>query len=180
MVVTIDSFLTSHQSNSILEYCKNTLILEEGKLSQDNNTSIRKSKVAFSKLTNFEFLIGSLIKELSRHYKFSGYKIENDFTFQFTEYQINEYYNWHTDSGNTSNAKRRISVVILLNDDYEGGDLVLKVNENEEIMNKKMGNLFLFDSNTLHKVTPVNFGTRYSLVTWVGLKEDKDYEKKLL
>lgn len=180
MNVTIDSFLTNSQSNSILEYCKNTLILEEGKLSRDINIDIRKSKVAFSKLTNFEFLIGSLIKELNRHYKFEGYQIENDFTFQFTEYQVNEYYNWHTDSGNTSNAKRKISIVILLNDDYEGGDLVLNVNENEKIMDKKIGNLFLFDSNILHKVTPINFGIRYSLVTWVGLIENKDYVKKLI
>jgi predicted 2-oxoglutarate/Fe(II)-dependent dioxygenase YbiX len=180
MNVTIDSFLTNSQVSTILDYCKNTLILEDGKLSRDDNNSIRKSKVAFTKLNDFEFLIAFLIKEINRNYKFDGYQIDSDFKFQFTEYQLNEYYNWHTDSGNTPNAKRRISVVILLNDDYEGGDLVLKINGNEEIMDKKIGNLFLFDSNILHKVTPVQFGVRYSLVTWVGLKENNDHKKKLI
>lgn len=180
MNVTIDSFLTNSQSTSILDYCRNELVLEEARLSQDTNTNIRKSKIAFTKLNNFEFVTGLLIKEINRHYKFDGYQIDNDFTFQFTEYQINEYYNWHTDSGNTPNAKRRISVVILLNDDYDGGDLILNVNGVEEIMDKKIGNLFLFDSSILHKVTPVQLGIRYSLVTWVGLKESTDYEKKLI
>ncbi len=180
MNVSVESFLTISQSNSILDYCKNNLILEEAKLSQDVNLSVRKSKVGFSKLSSFEFLIGQLIKEINRNYKFEGYQIDTDFTFQFTEYQVGEYYNWHVDSGNTPNAKRRISVVILLNDNYDGGDLLLNVNNNEEIMSKGIGNLHMFDSSILHKVTPVEIGTRYSLVTWVRLKENTDYKKKLI
>jgi predicted 2-oxoglutarate/Fe(II)-dependent dioxygenase YbiX len=180
MNVSVKSFLTIPQSKTILDYCNDNLILEEAKLSQEVNLSVRKSKVGFSKLSSFEFLIAQLIKELNRNYKFDGYQIDTDFTFQFTEYQVGEYYNWHTDSGNTTNAKRRISVVILLNDDYEGGDLLLNVNNNEEVMNKGIGNLHMFDSSILHKVTPVEIGTRYSLVTWIGLKETTDYEKKLI
>lgn len=180
MNVTIESFLTSSQSKSILDYCKNNLILEDAKLSQETNLNVRKSKVAFTKLTNFEFIIGLLIKELNRHYKFDGYQIDSDFVFQFTQYEQNEFYNWHVDSGNTPNAKRRISIVILLNDEYEDGDLMLNINGKEITMNKKIGNLFLFDSSILHRVTPVKNGIRYSLVTWVGLKENNDHQKKLL
>ena len=180
MNFTVNSFLTVSQANSILNYCKDELILEDAKLSRDVNLSVRKSKVAFNKLSNFEFLIGLLIKELNRYYKFDGYELNTDFTFQFTEYQQDEYYNWHTDSGNTPNAKRRISVVILLNDDYDGGELILKINDNDVIMNKEIGDLHIFDSSILHKVSPVKSGVRYSLVTWVGLKENIDYVKKLL
>lgn len=177
---TIESFLTEIQTSEVLSYCKNTLTLEDGKLNISDSSSVRKSKVAFTKLDGFDFLTGLLLKEVNRNYKFDGYQIDTDITYQFTEYQEGEFYDWHTDSGNTPNAKRRISVVILLNDDYEEGDLVLKIDGEERIMDKKTGNLFLFDSSILHKVNPVKSGTRCSLVTWIKLKETDDYVKRLI
>ena len=64
MNISVESFLTISQSNSILDYCKSNIVLEEGKLNQDVNLSVRKSKVGFSKLSSFEFLIGQLISPL--------------------------------------------------------------------------------------------------------------------
>lgn len=179
MYNSINSFLTKSQSSSILDYCKNTLSLKEAKVSKGIMES-RKSKVAFTKLNNFEFLITSLINEINKYYSIDGYQLDTDFTFQFTEYGVGEYYKWHTDSGTMPNTKRHISVIILLNDEYIGGELVLKIDNTDIVMNKTIGNLFLFDSNILHKVNPVEFGKRYSLVTWIGLIESSQYQKKLI
>lgn len=176
----VESFLTEPQVLSILDFCKTRLILEEAKLSRDSNNDVRKSMVAFTNLNDFEFLHTLLIKELNRHFIFDGYEIDMNVTYQFTKYNVGDYYNWHTDSGQSSQAKRKISVVILLNEDYVGGDLVLKIGGEEVIANKKTGNMFLFNSSTLHKVTPVESGVRYSLVTWLGLKETINHQKKLI
>lgn len=59
-----------------------------------------------------------------------------------------------------------LSVLGCLNNDYEGGELVMWENE---IINLKAGDIMIFPSNFLypHKVMPVTKGTRYSYVSWV-------------
>ena len=59
-----------------------------------------------------------------------------------------------------------LSIVGLLNDDYEGGEFIMF--EDKKIDTKK-GDLLIFPSNFLypHKVTPVTKGVRYSYVSWV-------------
>jgi len=65
-----------------------------------------------------------------------------------------------------SATKRQISGIILLNDDFEGGEL--KFYKKMYQPELKKGTCILFPSNMLfpHRVTPVTKGTRYSIVTW--------------
>ena len=87
---------------------------------------------------------------------------------QYTEYYSSEKgkYDWHVDVGNGSMSMRKISAVLLLNDDYEGGDLQIK-HVGEEL-DKTKGNLFIFPSYLMHRVTTVTKGVRKSLVIWAG------------
>jgi predicted 2-oxoglutarate/Fe(II)-dependent dioxygenase YbiX len=59
-----------------------------------------------------------------------------------------------------------LSLVGLLNDDFEGGNFVMF---QDEVIELKTGDLMIFPSNFLypHKVTEVTNGTRYSFVSWV-------------
>jgi len=97
-------------------------------------------------------------------------------------YQIGRYsadtsghYDWHQDClgtwnsiYNTSNINlnqktRKISMSLLLNDDYDGGQLdIWGYNQNAH----KKGSIIFFPSWMIHRVTPVTKGTRYSLVAW--------------
>ena len=88
--------------------------------------------------------------------------------FQFTHYKKKQFYDWHIDRGYGSNYARKLSFSIQLTDPstYKGGDLLLKDSAKEDIMNRKIGTLIIFPSFTLHKVTPVTKGERYSLVGW--------------
>ena len=58
-----------------------------------------------------------------------------------------------------------LSIIGLLNDDYEGGELIMF--EDKKIDTKK-GDLMIFPSNFLypHQITPVTKGVRYSYVSW--------------
>jgi predicted 2-oxoglutarate/Fe(II)-dependent dioxygenase YbiX len=58
-----------------------------------------------------------------------------------------------------------LSVIAGLNDDYEGGELVI----NEDVIRLNQGQVIVFPSNFLypHKVNNVTRGTRYSSITWV-------------
>ena len=78
-------------------------------------------------------------------------------------------YNLHTDHHNTS--PRHLSVIINLNDDYEGGDLVFTDQREKEIKRLKLGkgSIVFFPSNFMypHGIQPITKGTRYSIVAWL-------------
>jgi predicted 2-oxoglutarate/Fe(II)-dependent dioxygenase YbiX len=59
-----------------------------------------------------------------------------------------------------------LSIIGLLNDDFEGGELIMF--EDKKIETKK-GDILIFPSNFLypHKIAPVTKGVRYSYVSWV-------------
>ena len=78
------------------------------------------------------------------------------------------------DKGNNSiigGRVRKLSMTILLNDDYEGGDFQFATYAKEqcEVVTpeyNKQGTVIVFPSDMEHRVLPVTKGTRYSLVTW--------------
>ena len=86
---------------------------------------------------------------------------------QFTEYEgTGSHYDWHPDVGPGKN-KRKISITVQLNDDYEGGEL--QINPGMPVTAEKgRGNVIVFPSVLLHKVNPIVRGNRYSLVSWIS------------
>ena len=114
--------------------------------------------------------------------KIKGFELDKIENFQFTKYELNGHYEWHTDSMNFDYyAKRFCSVVIQLNNEYDGGELLYKDHNDDIVEFKKgVGNLFIFNSSTLHKVNPIIRGERYSLVSWISLKEISNFKKTLI
>ena len=58
-----------------------------------------------------------------------------------------------------------LSVLGVLNDDYEGGEFYLV----DEKTNLSKGDIIIFPSNFMypHKVEPVTKGIRYSYISWI-------------
>ena len=81
-------------------------------------------------------------------------------------YTEGQHYNWHHDAdpNNRDSRCRTISVVLYLNDNFEGGgtEFIDKVRKPEP------GQALFFPSNWtfLHSAQPVTKGKKYSLVTW--------------
>ena len=66
---------------------------------------------------------------------------------------------------------RKLSMTVLLNDNYEGGEFQFVTYNKEECdINtpefNKTGSIVVFPSDVEHRVTPVTKGIRYSLVVW--------------
>lgn len=73
---------------------------------------------------------------------------------------------------------RKLSMSLQLSDpnDYEGGELLLHLSHNPTVISKQKGMMVFFPSHTLHEVTPVTKGERYSLVAWIhGSKLEVNY-----
>lgn len=174
---TFENFLSKEECLDIINSYDGTNLSNATIANQELNLSKRKSKIDFVEIENLSEKLFNFIKNEIIFKNSSFDKIKK---FQFTKYEVGDFYGWHTDYGK-NNPDRYVSLVILLNDDYEGGELKYKdVNSGEEFTFKRgTGNLFVFSSYTLHMVTPVTKGERYSLVNWLGITQT-NFKKTLL
>ena len=85
------------------------------------------------------------------------------------KYSIGGKYEVHTD--HFTNSIRHLSIIINLNDEYEGGDLVFTDQKEKEIKRLKLEkrSVVFFPSNFMypHSIQPITKGTRYSIVSWL-------------
>lgn len=74
-------------------------------------------------------------------------------------------FDWHRDTIYSPSLAtvRKLSLVLLLDDKYDGGALCF---ESARYENIKAGTCFIFPSDLLHCVEPVVSGVRHSLVSW--------------
>jgi hypothetical protein len=80
-------------------------------------------------------------------------------TIHFHKFTKGDWFDKHNDVRD----RRLYAVGVLLNNDFEGGDFKL-YNPNEIILDKVIGNTYLFDVRIDHKITPILHGERYSLL----------------
>jgi len=85
------------------------------------------------------------------------------------KYSVGGKYNIHTD--HFTNFPRHLSIIMNLNDTYEGGDLIFTDQNDNEIKRLKLnkGSIVFFPSNFMypHSIQPITKGTRYSIVAWL-------------
>ena len=93
--------------------------------------------------------------------------------FQYTEYDesYKGHYEWHIDYGMKSPQRphpRKLSFSLGISDkdEYEGGELLTKINAKESSIKLDKGEIVIFPSWMLHKVTPVTKGLRKVIVGW--------------
>jgi len=63
---------------------------------------------------------------------------------------------------------RKLTVLLFLNDDFEGGKLFLQTGHEKIYPPQKAGTVLVFPSFILHGVEPVISGSRRSIVTWMS------------
>lgn len=181
-IKTFKNFLSKNECKVIInENSKKEL--ESGNIG--NGVSLQElKKIRDAKIVRIENKIvqSKLETLLKEEIKLKGYELGPINKFQFIKYDIGGHYDWHSDSGDGEVFRDRFcTVVIQLNNDYEGGDLLYKEsNMLEYAFEKGIGNLFIFNSNLLHKVTPITTGNRFSLVTWITLKRSISDKKPFI
>jgi len=135
---------------------------------------IRRSLVSWVPINNitnwiYKRITDIIIENNSTYYNYDLTYLER---LQFTYYSSKEQgcYNKHIDPLQWNLPhNRKLSFVMQLSDpsEYEGGELLLHNSMDPITIEKRKGRIILFPSYTLHEVTPVTQGERYSLVNWV-------------
>ena len=178
MIKTFENFLSQEECDFILNKYKNELILSEARVANGDYKS-RKSSVGW--IDELNGVNNRLTDLLKTSYNIRGIEVTGLGPFQFTEYKVGEYFDWHSDRSREYYRDRFVSMVIQLNDNYSGGIFEIKDIKNNLIpIKQNAGNLFMFDSGLKHRVTPVMGGIRYSLVNWVSLVKTDSKKQNLL
>ena len=132
--------------------------------------SIRKSSAVFvapDKSTSWVFeRLGKAIREINDAlYGFDVRQFREG--FQFTRYEVGEYYGPHFDIGPGKLTERKLSLTVQLSapEEYTGGELIIYP---EFVAPKEQGTMTVFPSFMCHDVRPVKTGVRYSLVSWLA------------
>ena len=116
-------------------------------------------------------VINDFFSKVIRKYsdKFERFSCQRHSGFRVNRYSVGGFMSEHTDNIHHSHGQEygfpQVSALLFLNDNYEGGELIVAGNEYET----KMGSGIIFPSNFMfpHEVKKITDGERWSIVTWL-------------
>ena len=179
-ILRLPNYLSNEVCDNILKEIKNFDFKEHTFYNVRDNNFKNKSgeqelECSWENLSINNFVIDKIwvaLKTYIETYKFHWFSGWQGFSApRFNKYSENKKMAEHCDHIQSLFDGERKGVPILtvlgvLNDDYEGGEFVMFENQKIEMVK---GDLIIFPSNFLypHRVEPVTRGTRYSYISWV-------------
>ena len=145
----------------------------------------KKTRISDVAWTNDQWVYDLIWPYMMRANEEAGwqYEISSAESAQITRYKKGGFYDFHRDgfgchlvkynspdNAFTHDKVRKLSMTILLNDSFEGGQFEFASYSKEKCnitpLEMKKGQIVVFPSHMEHRVAPVTKGTRYSLVCW--------------
>ena len=154
------------------------------KLNIGKDKNIRLNDIRW---TSDQLLYDAVWPHMEKANELSGWKydIRAAEAMQIARYKKGEFYYFHKDGrGDNLSAYdqpdnewkhgrvRKLSMSVLLNEDFEGGEFQFATYNKEEceiVTPKdfnKTGSIIIFPSDAEHRIAPITNGIRYSLVVW--------------
>ena len=181
-VKVLPNAVSQHSLNAIQKYVSKKELFDasvkrtDGRISEDNDT--RSTLMCWlSENNSVPEEMSSVYHELcatARQVNDTYWKlmVEGWEPFQYGEYRAekNGHYTWHVDTTARYNGgnvrKLSFSLGLSHRHEYEGGILELKAGEKPIEYKIGKGDMVIFPSWQLHRVTPVTKGVRKTLVGW--------------
>ena len=96
------------------------------------------------------------------------YDITHSNQSEFLMYDVKGKYETHVDTFHQrTNETRKLTVLVFLNDDFEGGKFYIANGHQRMYPEQSKGSVIIFPSFMPHGVEPITKGVRYSIVTWM-------------
>ena len=136
---------------------------------ETKNNTIRDTEVRFAPSNYW-------LSQIVQNFAYEGnkacgwdYEITECENVQLAKYGVNQHYKWHTDTFALAGKPldRKITAIVLLNDEFEGGEFQIRLYQDYTPELKK-GSILVFPSILEHQVLPVIKGVRYSAVLWLS------------
>jgi|TARA_A100000171_G_scaffold52159_1_gene69315 Rps23 Pro-64 3,4-dihydroxylase Tpa1-like proline 4-hydroxylase len=116
----------------------------------------------------FNYINYLIVQQMSNYIReFPDIREAGIMDMQALRYGIGGHYQFHVDDGPTFN--RKYSCILMLNNDFEGGNLCFNLDGKIIKMETKPGHVVIWPSNFMfpHAVEPLTKGVRYSVVSWM-------------
>jgi len=175
-IVEIKNVIKEEFINEIINFsklkCKNNL--KVGLRGVDKNIRSVKGYHLNCEVPIDDFYWNYIKKEIEKVYAFYKAKFPKMASSKINQIDLLKYtpgckYEVHTDHYTTT--ARHLSIIINLNNNYKGGDLIFTDQKEKEIKRFKLskGSIIFFPSNFMypHKIEPITKGTRFSVVAWL-------------
>ena len=168
---------TAEELTAIEELTQNLDFVAGTTEAGDMDSEVRNSRIKWVPFSPENKWIYDRLGEYTSEANKEMFQFDIDYmpeNIQYTEYYGNQNggYDWHMDIGSSGGMNlRKISITVQLSDsdEYEGGDLQLWSGGSTPMTAPRgKGNVVVFPSFMLHRVTPVISGTRKSFVIWLG------------
>jgi hypothetical protein len=178
--IEIENFLSIEECDTILKISENfefkdattSYEIDNSMSAEDFNFNFNKRKIVYLDTTLFSELSTKILNKLNELNIFNGINYNTIRNYSFNKYSINDFLNYHYDVAEIHNGAT-ITLVIELSDNYTGGEFCYKIDDIEHNFTKAKGNLYIFESTTMHKVKPITNGIRYSINCWPKFKIKK-------
>ncbi|GGO84810.1 PKHD-type hydroxylase [Marinobacterium nitratireducens] len=131
----------------------------------------------------------TLLAALSRHPRFLSAALPlKIMPPMFNRYESGETYGLHVDNairqvpGSAETVRADLSATLFLSepDDYDGGELQIEDSFGAQTVKLAAGDLVLYPSTSLHRVTPVTGGARIAAVFWLQSMVRDNARRELL
>lgn len=165
--VTSNLVLTANECDNLIAQAMKKPLTEaqiyhkEGLSENENIRSVKGTDVTNDALKQF---VMQLFKKMNGiQLDISGIE-----PIQVFKYEVGDHYGWHTDWSPVNNKKRKLSMTIQLSPDesYTGGDVEILDGPVSRAVPRDIGVATVFPSWVVHRVRPVESGTRWALVAW--------------
>jgi PKHD-type hydroxylase len=154
----------------------------DGKLTAGQQSSKVKSNFQLDYSDPIAKEIGKkIIKRINQNTDFISFSLLKDIScVGFNNYKNGAEYGWHTDNPfpTTQNKTIRadLSATLFLSDDYEGGELCVDGHK----VKGSLGEIVVYPSRQLHRVTPVTKGSRIAAFFWIESRVSDHEEREIL
>lgn len=154
--------------NIIKEYSKDTVEKELPYIGNgDVNYDIRNVKRV---ILPMNVGVGAALTAtgLNANHEFWKFNITHSNQTEFLMYEVDGKYEEHIDTEmKVSSETRKLTVIAILNDDFEGGKFYIKNSGIKVYPKQDKGDIIVFPSFLAHGVEPITKGQRFSVVTWL-------------
>lgn len=173
----IDSFYVSLQNHFSLEACRRIIEASEkvngveGLVGTGCGILNKEVRDVFRTNMSIDHGVGATLTGIGLNVNNNKwkYKITCSNQCDYLKYDENGHYTAHIDTflDEVREECRKLTVLLFLNDDFEGGRLFLQTSDKKIYPPQKPGDIVIFPSFVLHGVEPVTSGIRRSIVTWL-------------
>lgn len=158
MIREID-LLDDEQLSYITQYFK-YLKFKDGKISNPDVNKLCQTVFDGDGSIDLNYYCGNIIKSKCTFASLLS-------QIYFVKYDVGGMYENHYDANPCGGVRPDYSITCFLNDDYEGGELVITTDSGEVEIKLPKGQAVVYSGNLLHRVNEVKSGRRDVFIAWM-------------